>query len=48
MIQGERVCLKPFTKEMYRQYYNWRMDDEVMYWAAGVWHRRRARDSFIS
>ncbi|QSO45659.1 GNAT family N-acetyltransferase [Alicyclobacillus mengziensis] len=35
MIHGNLVSLKPFTREMFNTYYQWRQDDEVMYWATG-------------
>ncbi|MCL5971563.1 MAG: hypothetical protein M1499_03265 [Firmicutes bacterium] len=35
MIQGKQVTLQPFTRDMWRTYYHWRRDREVMYWATG-------------
>lgn len=35
MIQGTRITLRPFTRDMWRTYYHWRLDPEVMFWATG-------------
>jgi len=35
MLHGKKVTLKPFTREMYSKYYQWCLDDEVMYYAFG-------------
>lgn len=39
MIQGNQVTLQPFTRDMWRTYYHWRRDHEVMYWATGQAHQ---------
>lgn len=39
MIQGNKVRLEPLTRDMWRTYYHWRMDHEVMYWATGEAHQ---------
>lgn len=33
------MTLQPFTRDMWRTYYHWRMDHEVMYWATGEAHQ---------
>ncbi len=35
MIEGYRIILRPITRDLYRQYYYWRQDSEVMYWGTG-------------
>lgn len=39
LIQGKQVTLQPFTRDMWRTYYHWRLDHEVMYWATGEAHQ---------
>ncbi|WP_274436615.1 GNAT family N-acetyltransferase [Alicyclobacillus sp. ALC3] len=34
-MQGQRVTLKPFTREAYRQRYDWQTDPDVSYYAHG-------------
>lgn len=42
MLQGQRVTLKPFTREAYRQRYEWQSDAVVSYYAHGQKHAMTA------